>query len=331
MRRRGSVLVTILIVGGLVLAIAGERRPIADASEGSAPPPDPFEALRQQMVQQAVVGWGIESPTVIAAMGAVPRHLFVPDEYLNQAYENHPLPIGLGQTISQPYIVALMTQELGVSPGDRVLEIGTGSGYQAAVLATGGTEAYSIEIIGSLAEEAQKRLEALGYRQARVRHADGHWGWPEAAPFDGIIVTAAPDHVPQPLLDQLKVGGTLIIPVGTPGGYQELWRIVRQGGKDYRSTSLGGPAVRAADKRRLAVSLQPPAISRQQQARSPGSLARAHEFRAQMLPPTIVDAGALRVGGRQAAGDGSFEQRRREASNAPPYTAAPISSVTVAP
>jgi len=192
------------------------------------------------MVQGGIVDWGIHSPEVIRAMGEVPRHLFVPDEYLDLAYENHPLPIGHGQTISQPYIVALMTQELEVQAGDRVLEIGTGSGYQAAVLAECGVEVYSIEIIGALVEMAQAQLQEAGYDQVHVRHADGYWGWPEEAPFDAIIVTAAPDHVPQPLLEQLRIGGILVIPIGPPGGYQELWRIERLAEDDFRSTSLGG-------------------------------------------------------------------------------------------
>jgi protein-L-isoaspartate(D-aspartate) O-methyltransferase len=192
------------------------------------------------MVQEAIIDWGIRSPEVIRAIGEVPRHLFVPEEYLDQAYANHPLPIGYGQTISQPYIVALMTQELEAQPGDRVLEIGTGSGYQAAVLAECGVEVFSIEIIGALAEQAEDRLHAAGYDGVHLKHADGYWGWPEAAPFDAIIVTAAPDHVPQPLLDQLQIGGVLVIPIGPPGGYQELWRIERAAEDDFRSTSLGG-------------------------------------------------------------------------------------------
>ena len=240
-RNRASALGLLVVIAGLLLALVGDRRVLP------SPPPthaaaltDKFQLLRQQMVKDAIVGWGIHSPEVIRAMGEVPRHLFVPADFIDQAYENHPLPIGYGQTISQPYIVALMTQELGVNPGDRVLEIGSGSGYQAAVLAECGAEVYSIEIIGDLADGARARLKEAGYDQVRVRHSDGYWGWPEAAPFDGIIVTAAPDHVPQPLLDQLRVGSVLVIPVGPPGGYQELWRIERVAEQDFRSTSLGG-------------------------------------------------------------------------------------------
>jgi protein-L-isoaspartate(D-aspartate) O-methyltransferase len=241
-RSRASALVVVLILAGLCLAVVGERRPLPESppSTTTAIEAEAFQVLRQQMVQEGIVDWGIQSPEVIRAMGEVPRHLFVTDEYLDMAYENHPLPIGHGQTISQPYIVALMTQELEVQAGDRVLEIGTGSGYQAAVLAECGVEVYSIEIIGALIETAQAQLQEAGYPEVHVRHADGYWGWPEEAPFDAIIVTAAPDHVPQPLLEQLKIGGVLVIPIGPPGGYQELWRIERVAEDDFRSASLGG-------------------------------------------------------------------------------------------
>ena len=199
-----------------------------------------IENAREKMVKTGVVGWGITDEAVVKAMGEVPRHEFVPPEYFNQAYENFPLPIGYGQTISQPYIVALMTQELDVSEGDRVLEIGTGSGYQAAVLAQLGIEVYTIEIIGALYEAATERLARLGYSGVTTRHADGYYGWEEESPFDAIIVTAAPDHVPQPLLAQLKVGGVMVIPVGPIGGFQELWRVTRINEDSYQSTSLGG-------------------------------------------------------------------------------------------
>jgi len=204
------------------------------------PSEDPYLEERQMMVVTGIIGWGVEDQQVVDVMGRVPRHLFVPEEYLSQAYANHPLPIGYGQTISQPYIVALMTQELGVEAGDKVLEIGTGSGYQAAVLAELGVEVFTMEIVGPLAETAEARLDALGYIHAHVRHEDGYFGWPEEAPFDAIIVTAAPDHVPQPLLQQLKVGGVMVIPVGPVGGFQELWRITRIDKETVKSESLGG-------------------------------------------------------------------------------------------
>lgn len=199
-----------------------------------------FEEARDRMIRSGIVGWGIVDEAVIEVMGEVPRHEFVPEELIGQAYENFALPIGYGQTISQPYIVALMTQELNVSKGDRVLEIGTGSGYQAAVLAQLGVEVFTIEIIGPLAELASERFQELGYSQIRTKHADGYYGWAEESPFDAIIVTAAPDHVPQPLLAQLKVGGVMVIPVGPVGGFQELWRITHTGETSYQSTSLGG-------------------------------------------------------------------------------------------
>jgi protein-L-isoaspartate(D-aspartate) O-methyltransferase len=213
-------------------------------------PADPFAAAREELVESGVIAYGIEDPTVIQAMRTVPRHRFVPPEYRDQAYENHPLPIGYGQTISQPYIVALMTEALELEPGDRVLEIGTGSGYQTAVLAELGMEVYSIEIVGPLAESAATVLEELAYPRLNLKHADGYFGWEEAAPFDAIIVTAAPDHVPQPLLRQLKIGAILVIPVGPVGGFQELWSVRRTGAENYENSSLGGvtfvPLVREA-------------------------------------------------------------------------------------
>jgi protein-L-isoaspartate(D-aspartate) O-methyltransferase len=161
-------------------------------------------------------------PAVIRAMGAVRRHRFVPNRYVSRAYENHPLPIGHGQTISQPYIVALMSNLLKLKAGARILEVGTGSGYQAAVLAEMGMQVYSIEIIRPLAESARARLKAEGYDKVRVNIGDGYFGWQEHAPFDGIIVTAAADHIPPPLLGQLKNGGRLVIPVGGRFSVQQL-------------------------------------------------------------------------------------------------------------
>lgn len=239
----------------LLLALALAVGGCASSSQSAAPSVEQTEDLfveaRQEMVETGVIAWGVEDPAVIEAMRVVPRHAFVPPEYLEQAYENHPLPIGHGQTISQPYIVAWMTQELELEAGDRVLEIGTGSGYQAAVLAELGMQVYSIEIIGALSEAAAARLAGLGYGEVQLRHADGYFGWEEAAPFDAIIVTAAPDHVPQPLLRQLELGGMLVIPVGPVGGFQELWRIQRTGEESYETTSLGGvrfvPLVRQED------------------------------------------------------------------------------------
>jgi protein-L-isoaspartate(D-aspartate) O-methyltransferase len=215
----------------------GAASPIPAESEGMD---KAYAEQREQMVQNGVIAWGVEDEDVIEAMRATPRHEFVPEQYLDQAYENHPLPIGYGQTISQPYIVALMTQELDLEPGDLVLEIGTGSGYQAAVLAELGVQVYTMEIIAPLAEAASERLNRLGYDNVEVRHEDGYNGWEEHAPYDAVIVTAAPDHVPPPLLMQLKVGGVLVIPVGPVGGYQELWRITRADESSFPRKSLGG-------------------------------------------------------------------------------------------
>ena len=175
---------------------------------------DQYARTRRFMVQQDLMGRDITDPQVLAAMSRVPRHLFVPPALEHQAYDDNPLPIGYGVTISQPYIVALMTQAAGIKPGQRLLEIGTGSGYQAAILATLTHEVYSIELIPELAQSASERLARLGYGQVRVKSGDGYLGWPEFAPFDAIIVTAAAPEIPPELKDQLKDGGRLVIPVG---------------------------------------------------------------------------------------------------------------------
>ena len=177
---------------------------------------------------------------VMEAMEKVPRHLFVPEESRIVAYENGPVPIGYGQTISQPYIVAWMTELLDLQPGEKVLEIGTGSGYQAAVLAElEGIEVFTIEIVPELAELAAERLGAPGYDHVITRQGDGYYGWPEHAPYDAIIVTAAPDHLPQPLVAQLSEDGRLVIPIGPPGSYQNLWRFAYENG-ELRAENMGG-------------------------------------------------------------------------------------------
>ena len=182
------------------------------------------ERRSQLMAEIRASGREISEP-VLAAVERVDRHRFVRPENVDEAYENRPLPIGEGQTISQPLIVAMMTEALGISSGDRVLEIGTGSGYQAAVLAEMGARVYSVEIIPALAKWSAENLRGAGYQDVDQRTGDGYFGWQDEAPFDGIIVTAAPDHVPQPLIRQLKVGGRMIVPVGPPGFYQTLWKI----------------------------------------------------------------------------------------------------------
>jgi protein-L-isoaspartate(D-aspartate) O-methyltransferase len=179
------------------------------------PAPSGWDALREAMVRETVVARDVQDPRVIAAMRKVPRHEFVPEAQRRHAYEDAPLPIGHGQTISQPYIVAIMAENAQIRPGAKVLEIGTGSGYGAAVLAELAKEVYTIEILDPLAVEAGKTLDRLGYGNVHVRSGDGYRGWPEEAPFDAIVVTAAPPEVPAPLKDQLKVGGKLVCPVGT--------------------------------------------------------------------------------------------------------------------
>lgn len=186
---------------------------------------DPTREARLRMVSEQIEARGVRAPEVLAALRAVPRHRFVPAELRASAYNDGPLPIGHGQTISQPYVVAFMTEAGRVKAGDRVLEIGTGSGYQAAVLDAIGARVFSIEILPDLAERARSVLAAEGASRVTVRAGDGTAGWPEEAPFDVIMVTAAPEEVPPALLDQLRVGGRLVIPVGA--GSQELLRITR--------------------------------------------------------------------------------------------------------
>ena len=204
-----------------------------EAETALAPTPeirqDSYTEVRRSMVEYQIESRGVQDPRVLTAMEAVPRHEFVPEEYLQSAYSDGPLPIGHGQTISQPYIVAVMTELLELEEGDRVLEIGTGSGYQAAVLAEVVKEVYTVEIIPELAESARERLDRLGYGSVVSANADGYYGWEEYAPYDAIIVTAAPDHVPPSLIEQLKDGGRMVIPVGPVGWYQTLWLITKTG------------------------------------------------------------------------------------------------------
>ena len=224
--------------------IRNQISPGTDNSLTSSPtqytemPTDVFIDDREQMVKTQLESRGIEDTAVLEAMQSVKRHQFVPEKYLNQAYDDHPLPIGYGQTISQPYIVALMTAILELKPGDRILEIGTGSGYQAAVLGEMDVDVYTLEIIPELAAQATDRLENLGYSNVQVSNADGYFGWEEFAPFDAIIVTAAPDHLPQPLINQLAEGGRLVIPIGPIGAVQTLWLFEKIEGEP-NATNLG--------------------------------------------------------------------------------------------
>jgi protein-L-isoaspartate(D-aspartate) O-methyltransferase len=215
---------------------------IVNSACSSAQLPDPeraerLAASRTRMVDNDIASRGVDDPLVFSAMLAVPRHEFVPEKYRDQAYNDNPLPIGEGQTISQPYIVALMTELLDVQPGDKILEVGTGSGYQSAILAEMGAEVYSIEIIPLLAERARDALAGTGH-EVQTRVGDGYLGWEEHEPYDGIIVTAAPDHVPPPLRDQLDPQGKMVIPVGPPGGVQSLWLIEQREGR-WVSTNQG--------------------------------------------------------------------------------------------
>ncbi len=210
-------------------AVPTQATPQVSPTFGTVQDGDERLEERMEMVDRQIRSRGISNQAVLEAMERVPRHAFVPEEYKSQAYADHPLPIGYGQTISQPYIVALMTELLVLKSNDKVLEIGTGSGYQAAILGAVVAEVYTVEIIEELAVQAAERLENQGFDNVHVMHADGYYGWEENGPYDAIIVTAAPDHIPQPLVQQLRDGAKLVIPVGPPGGYQTLWEVTKVG------------------------------------------------------------------------------------------------------
>lgn len=208
------------VFGGLAAGLAVIVALAAPAAAG-----DGYELLRQSMVEQQVKQRGITQPEVLAAMKQVPRHLFVPDSLREKAYSDQPLVLGQGRTVYTPYVVALMTQLLDLKHGDKVLEIGTGSGYHAAVLSRIAREVYSIEIVEPIANQASKRLSVLGYHNVEVRWGDGYRGWPEKEPFDAILLSAAPPQIPKPLIDQLRVGGKMVVPVG--GFFQDLMVITK--------------------------------------------------------------------------------------------------------
>ena len=217
-----SLTLTRETIEGRGASAAGNRATASNLTED-------FKAMRERMVKTQIEARGVKDPRVLSAMLKVERHVFVPTEYQSSAYEDRPLPIGEGQTISQPYIVAFMTEQLELRSTDKVLEIGTGSGYQTPILGELAREVYSIEIVQSLGLSAKKRLKDRGYRNIFVKVADGYLGWPEAAPFDAILVTCAPDHIPNPLIEQLKEGGRMVVPVGSYS--QVLKKIVKRSGK----------------------------------------------------------------------------------------------------
>ncbi|MFY9117903.1 MAG: protein-L-isoaspartate(D-aspartate) O-methyltransferase [Dysgonamonadaceae bacterium] len=214
--KRLYILIIILLNVGFFSSLSGQ---------------DKFEIKRKEMIKKQIQARGITDKKTLKAMEAVPRHLFVPEEYQNRAYEDGPLPIGYGQTISQPYIVAYMTELLNVGPDDVILEIGTGSGYQAAVLSRIVKKVYTVEIIEELGLAAKERLKALNYDNVEVKIGDGYYGWEEHAPYDGIIVTAASEYIPPPLIQQLKDKGRMIIPVGSPFSVQNLMLVEKSGDK----------------------------------------------------------------------------------------------------
>lgn len=222
-------LLLLLAMGTLGSCSAGNEGPGGVPS--AAVSPQVQMSNRLAMVQTQIAARGIEGSRVLEAMRTVPRHEFVPAGQISRAYEDRALPIGEGQTISQPYIVALMTELLDLQPGETVLEVGTGSGYQAAIAAEITDRVYTVEILPELEERAAATLDRLGYADVQTKNADGYFGWAENGPYDAIIVTAAPDHIPAPLVGQLKEGGHMVIPIGPPGSYQTLWRFTKQQGK----------------------------------------------------------------------------------------------------
>jgi protein-L-isoaspartate(D-aspartate) O-methyltransferase len=219
------------LIAGLAATLIGYEAKLAVAEDGEV-------RSRQGMVKNQLMAGGITNPEVLRAMSDVPRHEFVPAAMRPFAYVNGPLPIGHGQTISQPFIVAYMTQVLELTNSDRVLEVGTGSGYQAAILGKLCKEVYTVEIVPELAESSRQLLARLGFENVHVKAGDGYLGWPEKAPFDAIIVTCAPDHVPEPLVNQLAEGGRLIIPVGEEGTIQQLVLLRKREGKILRENKL---------------------------------------------------------------------------------------------
>jgi len=214
---------------------------------------DGYGEKRQRMVEKDLKARGIKDPKVLEAMGKIPRQLFVEESLRDEAYADHPLPIGEGQTISQPYVVALMTEAIRLKPGDRVLEIGTGSGYQAAVLAELVKDVYTVEIRKGLAETAAKHLADLGYKNVQAKYGDGYFGWEEYAPFDVIMITASANHIPPPLIKQLREGGRLILPLGSTLFHQTLTLVTKEKGDlkmEQREAVVFVPLIGEVEKKR---------------------------------------------------------------------------------
>ena len=238
---KGKVSIISLGSAGFLVALlsAGTFFLLSTPTTAAWDEPEQMRGKRLEMVTRQIAGRGIRDADVLEAMRSVPRHLFVPRGLQDRAYADSPLPIDAGQTISQPYIVALMTELLELKPKQRILEIGTGSGYQAAVLSVLVEEVYSMEIKEILHRQATERLQRLGYTNVRTRHGDGYYGWPEEEPFDGIIITASVDHVPPPLLEQLVDGGKIVLPLGHPFSFQNLV-VVTKDGQDVRLRQVTG-------------------------------------------------------------------------------------------
>lgn len=233
-----SLFIIIIVVSFAISILYSQAKVFAVGCANTVIDEDVFARQRKKMVKEQIAYRGVKDKRVLEAMETVPRHLFVPKEYRPYSYNDQPLQIGFGQTISQPYVVAFMTELLALDKEDVVLEVGTGSGYQAAVLSRLVKQVYTIEIVDALAKEAAKQLETVGYSNVEVKVGDGYQGWPEYAPFDAIIVTASVEHIPQPLIDQLKPGGRMVIPVGSVYAVQDLMLITKDTSSKITKKSL---------------------------------------------------------------------------------------------